>query len=156
MLKNPVLRRFLLVLALLPSVLVAQHGWDRWKEERVAVWRYAYSYERITVSMPEDQVEQLLGGKGVEITNHRWPKVLGELPGYEKVIQETFRLPAGRVLKRETWKSQPIRWKKWDDLPGRDRWIAVAFAEGTLGVPHVVAKSRATLDRARRAEMTGR
>jgi hypothetical protein len=125
---SPALRRLLLVLALLPSVLIALYAWRQAKEEQIAVNYYVDSYDQIAVGMPEDRVDELLGWKGREVADLGWAKVLGELPGHW----------------REILKSRPLRWKKWGNLPGPDRWIAVAFMVegGSDCYPRVVAKKK--------------
>jgi hypothetical protein len=155
---NLALRRFVLVLALMPSVLIVLYGWRQAMEnqgaDQAAAKYYADSYDRIAVMMDEYEVYRLLGRGGTEVAGPGWPKIVGELPGHETGIQVTIKLhpqpptqmPELKLRGCEIEKSRAIRWTKWRNLPGQHQWIAVAFMMwgegGSLSVPSVVAKKK--------------
>jgi hypothetical protein len=155
---NLALRRFVLVLALVPFVLIVLYGWRQAMEkqaaDQAAAKYFTDSYDRIAVMMAEDDVYRLLGRGGTEVAGPGWPKIVGELPGHETGIRLTIKLhpqpptqmPELELRGWEIEKSRPIRWTKWRNLPGQDQWIAVAFMwwgeGGSASVPSVVAKKR--------------
>jgi hypothetical protein len=164
---KPMLLRTFLLLSFLPAVLIVLHARQERSEERASAKDFTERYDKIVVFMPASEIDEILGGEGVEVAGPGWPQVLGDLPGYETgfrgtiaargpafvlAIADAARAPAQLQdvpdvqLPWEIEKGRKIWWKKWQYPSVRDRWIAVAFMwwdeGGILSVPRVIAKKK--------------
>jgi hypothetical protein len=110
MYRKPRLARCLLIFSFTPSLLILLFGY-RQEEERQALARYRVEeqkalvrhyevcYDKITKAMPEFNIEEFLGGKGIDVIDPAWPKMVGELPEYETEIGKlTIKLPRRLAL----------------------------------------------------------
>jgi hypothetical protein len=99
-------------------------------------------YSRIKIGMEPYEVWRVFGEEGKDVKNvpPEWPRALGEVPDFEKILQ---RAGMGPVADR-SYAREGISWKYWK-VRGPERWIAVGLATtnnrgGSLTMPEVVIK----------------
>jgi hypothetical protein len=121
---------------------------------------YDGAFDRIEVGMSSPDVKRLLGSAGERVAPLGWPRTLGEVPGYSSGIPQGFAV-AGSGASTSVGDGPPpppdsptqyrhvvsprteVWWRLWW-VPGRHRWIAVAFLSdgsgGSLTVPTAIMK----------------
>ncbi len=155
MLMQTMLKRLAVLLAFVPLIFIVQAGLKQREIDReydksqleLALY-FDDAYERIP-GMDSYQVESLLRSPGRAISPPKWPSKIGELPLFEDGIP--FEIPIHsddrifRVVvppdKKSWWRDKKILWLLWN-VPGKHRWIAVAFfnddSGGSLTVPKAI------------------
>jgi hypothetical protein len=97
------------------------------------------SFSKVKVGMFEYEVDEIFGKKGREIKNvpDSWPRTLGEVPDFEKIVRRHF---SGSP----SFAGEKIWWLYWT-VRGPHKWVAVGICRtnvdgGSLTMPEVVMK----------------
>jgi hypothetical protein len=117
------------VILTLTLVLAVGFFGCHWHRQRQAAKYYDDTYSWIMPGQWEPEVRLAMGGRGRTEALGGWPRTVADVPGYERL---TLAKPDAE-----------LRWQVWS-VPGRHRWIAVAFVNdgmgGSAGVLTVVTK----------------